>query len=233
MPGTVCADASWRGRLRSAPRLPSRAAGPPPQWPPPSTREPSPRPRAPAHQAAPGGARSTAAASSASRTPTARARPPPTPPRGAGPPWPPRAWPHTTGTAHASCMKTRAGTPRDSRDTAPWRSRSQTGRNPNTAAPARRRSRARTRSGVRSAPPTAPSPPRTTNRKGGTEVSREGSAAGKGFEVLRTGRRSVPSAAWTDLRACPLFARRARVFPNLLTRLPWRRKGIRPTLPHL
>ena len=34
-------------------------------------------------------------------------------------------------------------------------------------------------------------------------MSREGSAAGIGLEALRTGRRSVPSAAWTDLNSMP------------------------------
>ena len=58
--------------------------------------------------------------------------------------------------AHASCTKTRAGTPRGSRDTAPWRSRSHRGHNRGIAAPAHRRSRAKTRTGARSAPPTAP-----------------------------------------------------------------------------
>ncbi len=41
-------------------------------------------------------------------------------------------------------------------------------------------------------------------------MSREGSAAGTGHQALRTGRRSVPSAAWRDLRACPHIDQRAR-----------------------
>ena len=66
--------------------------------------------------------------------PTARARSPPKRPRGAGPRWPPRAWPHTKGTAHASCTKRRAGTRRDTPGTARGRSRSQIARSPGTAA---------------------------------------------------------------------------------------------------
>ncbi len=146
--------------------------------------------------------------------PTARGRPPQTPPREARPPWPPPAWPHTTGTAPASCTNTRAGTRLDTPGTAPGRSRSHRGRNPGTVVPARRRSRARTRTGARSAPPTAPSPRRNGSRQDGTGVSREGSAAGTGHQALRTGRRSVPSAAWRDLSSMPSFWSKGKGVPE-------------------
>ena len=102
------------------------------------------------HNAVPGTSRcGAAAASSASQTPTARGQPPPTPPREAKQRSLPPAWPHTTGTAPASCTKMRAGTPRDTRHTAPGRSRSHRGRSQGTAGPARRRSPARTLTAVR------------------------------------------------------------------------------------
>jgi hypothetical protein len=132
----------------------------------------------------------------------------------ARPPSSPTASPRMMGTARESCTKTRAGTPQCNPDTGHGRSRSRRARNQGIDRPARRRIRASTRTGVRSAPPTAPSHLRTTTRQDDAGVSREGSSGGSERYNQWPQRRSASAAAWTSLTSMPVSTARVNPVPS-------------------